>query len=588
MVTNKRKIDPLIFIIIIIAILAIGLGFLQLKWINSFSKSSEVRLRSSLNNSMLQILNSTKIDTSILYSVIYLTDKEVEEKDYTRFERDLESWRTNTTFKELFKTAYLTVPSSNDEFQYYRWDRNKADFMPIPSPAFFEKVWKNFTDGSLQGLKELEKEIRREGIFLISPVMPAASENKNEASPPPLPTILTIEINTEYINNTILPYYINKYLQDYPFSITSTDSSETIISQGEMPEVKNPELSVPINKSLYIPFSDQFDHRNEEEQSLNFFIRLWMTINEIPNEATNNDHLDFNLNVFYPEEDLSSQIKKTRIFNLIVSTGFEGLFLATLIILYILYRRNRDMRIKERNFISSMSHELRTPIAVIKSTSDTLKKGIVTDQERIQLYSNTISKQANRLSDNVEGILKYSGLIENKNNLPITGSTNLSEIAADTSDAMELLIIEKNGILTKKITPGIEANINKEAFRLIVENLLSNALKHGLQSDKPERPQGEITVELSINGDFAELKISDRGPGISIFEKKRIFSPFFRCKYSRENQTPGNGLGLHLVKRTIEILGGSVEVQTPCYPEEINDRRGSRFIVQIPITKEEI
>ena len=590
------RVDILIIVIIIIALLAVGLGFLQFKWINNFSRSSELRLKASINNSTLQALNSARIETSILYSVVYVSIKELDTSDFSRFNGDLDLWKERTSFSSLLENIYLFLPDTEtDNYTLKEWNNTKEDFLPAENPLPFSGLLTKMSTADnvsvKNSLKEFEKEMQKTGMYMINPIVPA--ETYEEEFYGKIPPFLITEINPSCLYGQVLPDFLDKFLNNYPFRIITkspdNNPSETLIRSGSILLDQSPELTIPITGSLFMPLKEQFDNRETKEISMDLFLNLWLSVSgRILQTSEEDPESEYLLEVYYPGAELSSFINKTRIVNLIVSTGFEVLFVAVLIILYYLYRTNKNMRIREHDFISSMSHELRTPIAVVKSTSDTLGKGIVRDPARIKQYTDVISEQAVRLSESVEGILQFSGFLDGIEYPETYSDFNLSDTASVTADSMELLINDRGGRLIRQIEPGIISGINPEAFRIILENLLSNAIKHGLSHEESEKP-GEIHLELfSEEESNIVLRVSDKGQGISILERKKLFQPFFRGKDTRANQTPGNGLGLNLVKRTVDILGGSIDVKSPWFNEEEANRKGCCFKVTFPAKRRSI
>jgi signal transduction histidine kinase len=115
-----------------------------------------------------------------------------------------------------------------------------------------------------------------------------------------------------------------------------------------------------------------------------------------------------------------------------------------------------------------------------------------------------------------------------------------------------------------------------QALEQVLVNLLDNAVKY---SPEP-RP---IDVELTRAGEWAHLRVSDRGCGIPADEQERIFEPFYRAgspSCSGERSTTGSGLGLALVRRTVSAHGGRVTVTSQ--PGE-----GSTFVVSLPLLTRE-
>ena len=127
------------------------------------------------------------------------------------------------------------------------------------------------------------------------------------------------------------------------------------------------------------------------------------------------------------------------------------------------------------------------------------------------------------------------------------------------------------------------------AFRLVLENLIINAIRHGRFPGVPEaivRVNVSVLTDLDIgerwsNGRVLKVEVEDEGPGIPQKEQRRIFDAFYRGERSRLSQTPGSGLGLHLVNRMAGLLNGRVYIESP-YRRNGEGIAGARIVVEIP------
>ena len=297
----------------------------------------------------------------------------------------------------------------------------------------------------------------------------------------------------------------------------------------------------------------------------------------------------FRLEVFHPDKSLRSAIMSWQSANIGGSAGMLLLVVLAFVALYRLYVRTDRLRAREQDFVTSMSHELRTPISVIQASSDNLSQGVVSDPARIARYGSLINRQAGRLGRMVESILLYSG-IENRNaeqlqSTDIDIKSLIEEICESLSDIATEVKVK---IQTRTDRAPTEFQGDPLAIRLVIENLLMNALKHGLPSEvetaESRSLMGEIRVEARVSAP-AELVITveDEGPGILPKEARRIFEPFIRGEISVREQHPGSGLGLHLVKRIVSLLSGSISVESPYETIYGEKKSGARFIVRLPM-----
>ena len=215
------------------------------------------------------------------------------------------------------------------------------------------------------------------------------------------------------------------------------------------------------------------------------------------------------------------------------------------------------------DFIANVSHELKTPLAVIQNYGTMLQSPGLTDAQRVE-YARAITGQSHRLADLITNILKLNRL-ENQQIYPAAKRYNLGEQLAGCLLNFESTW-EKKGInIETDIEEEVIVRSDEELLSLVWSNLFSNALKF-------TEDGGTVSVELKTEGDYATVRVSDTGCGISPETGKHIFEKFYQGDTSHATQ--GNGLGLALVKRVVDIVGGNISVES-----EVG--KGSTFIVRI-------
>lgn len=203
------------------------------------------------------------------------------------------------------------------------------------------------------------------------------------------------------------------------------------------------------------------------------------------------------------------------------------------------------------DFIANVSHEIKTPLAVISNYATMLQDPLLSEEQRIQ-YAESISDASKRLSALTTNILKLNKL-ENQQifpkNIPYNLSEQLCECILFYEDAWE----KKKLKINTDIQDNVIADSDKELFELVWINILSNAVKFN-------REGGEISVTLRTEKNKAIVRISDTGYGMNEEIGKHIFDKFYQADHSRSTQ--GNGLGLALVKRVIDITGSEIQVES--------------------------
>lgn len=202
------------------------------------------------------------------------------------------------------------------------------------------------------------------------------------------------------------------------------------------------------------------------------------------------------------------------------------------------------------DFISNISHELKTPLAIIQNYATLMQEPNIDEAER-QEYAKTLLEASKRLTNLVTDILKLSKL-ENQNITPEKEEIRLEDSLAEAIIHFEELIEKKELELDVNLSEKTIVSI-PSYLDIIWNNLISNAIKFTEKG-------GKISVSLRNAGEKAVIKISDTGCGISKEIGMRIFDKFYQGDTSHSQE--GNGLGLALVKRIIDIIGGEISVES--------------------------
>ena len=212
------------------------------------------------------------------------------------------------------------------------------------------------------------------------------------------------------------------------------------------------------------------------------------------------------------------------------------------------------------DFISNVSHEIKTPLAVIQNYA-TLLQDDTLDSETRKNYSKTLISASKRITDLITNILKLNKL-ENQEIQEKHEAFHLTEALADNVVEFETLIETKNLELNCDFDDVIIFS-SKSLLEIVWNNLISNAIKFTPNG-------GKIDISLKRKNKNVEIKVSDTGCGMTSETGSKIFEKFYQGDTSHSTQ--GNGLGLALVKKVIDILGGEIAVQS-----EVN--KGSTFTI---------
>jgi signal transduction histidine kinase len=232
--------------------------------------------------------------------------------------------------------------------------------------------------------------------------------------------------------------------------------------------------------------------------------------------------------------------------------------------------RERELGQLKSDFVSTVSHELRTPLTSIRMFGEMLREGVAGDDaERTRKYHDVIVRESERLSRLIANVLDFSQIERGARRYDRRRVT-LAEIAEEAVATYRRLADGEAAPLALELEPGAGSAVcdgDREALAQSLLNLLSNAAKYG--GDRP------VTVRVAAAAQPARIAVTAEGPGISASELKRVFKAFYRAPEARRSGAQGTGLGLALVKRHVEALGGRVEVDSV-------PGRGSTFAIVMP------
>ena len=202
------------------------------------------------------------------------------------------------------------------------------------------------------------------------------------------------------------------------------------------------------------------------------------------------------------------------------------------------------------DFVANVSHEIKTPLSVIRSYTSLLASEGISDEDR-RRYTETVLAATDRLGSLITNILKLSKL-ENSEIRPECERVN---VAAPLSEAVLAIEgrAEEKGLTLECDIDDVYRESCPSYLDIVFSNLVSNAVKF---TDRG----GKITVSLAESEGRAVVKISDTGCGISAEVGEKMFEKFYQGDTSHRSE--GNGLGLALVKRVVDILGAQISVSS--------------------------
>ena len=203
------------------------------------------------------------------------------------------------------------------------------------------------------------------------------------------------------------------------------------------------------------------------------------------------------------------------------------------------------------DFIANVSHEMKTPLSVMQNYGMLLQMPGLSEEKRME-YAKGVTEGSRRLADMMTNILKLNKL-EKQQIYPKTAEYDLGEQLCECLLQFENIWEAKQIEIETDIAEDVKVNTDGELLTLVWNNLFSNAFKF-----TPDG--GKVTLTLEATEHHAIVKVKDTGCGMSPDVGAHIFEKFYQGDTSHATQ--GNGLGLALVKKVIDILHGEISVES--------------------------
>ena len=228
--------------------------------------------------------------------------------------------------------------------------------------------------------------------------------------------------------------------------------------------------------------------------------------------------------------------------------------------------RESDRRKDE--FLAMLAHELRNPLAPIRTAADLLPRLVASGDARVGETLGIVGRQVQQLTRLVDDLLDVSRITQGRIEIQRT-PVELSAVVRQALESVDPQSREKKHVMHTALVPGVY--VEGDGARLVqcVSNILTNAVKY-------TDPGGDINVTLALEGDRAVVTIADNGVGIPAELLPRVFELFVQSERSLDRSQGGLGIGLSVVRRLIEMQGGTVSGSSP------GAGQGSTFQISLP------
>jgi two-component system phosphate regulon sensor histidine kinase PhoR len=380
--------------------------------------------------------------------------------------------------------------------------------------------------------------------------------------------------SSDIVEDNITAERINKYfMESYKRLLTSEIPVEQRVTMEQIDSLMIRELDeVNLNPKykFKVAITDRTGRKVMHSSKYDGNTRLKIYKKRLfPNDPEGFSEIYY-LNIYFPDETL---IVLLRIWPMIFAAFVLIVVILTLFIytMYVIARQKRMSEIKG-DFISNITHELKTPISSISLAAQMLgDENIPQVAKNIPKLSSMIKEQSMQLSYLVEKVLQTSIFERQTIELKKT-DVSLHSIIKEADDLMTLqLRNSKATLITELRAINDIISTDKSYFVNVITNLLDNALKYSKEAPK---------IIVGTRNEYGKILcyVSDNGIGISPENQERIFEQFFRANTGDIHDVKGFGLGLHYVKRIVELTDGTISVES-------EKNVGTTFYIWLPLVK---
>jgi signal transduction histidine kinase len=550
MMRQKRFSVELIAVLVMIAAVSV-LAVYQYRWTGEISRTEQARLRNSLAASVRNFEQEFSYDFQQLCESFEL-DPEVDPSALeTHVARQQAYWNRVSSHAQFVAGLFILRMASVDASAFESFKDNDNQFHKAPWPPQLEPLRPLLAKQFEQALSVTND---RDAVYypwtfygdppaLLRPIFRIAPNGQSSVPGVHVIAVLVVTLNREYLERQYIPDLVDRFFgaagqRSFVVSVRTVKAPyQTIyLSDANSPIVtSSPDVAI----NLFDLVGEEAKRRGHSPLQASDPGEQWQLVAQ------------------HPAGTLEEAVASWRRRNLAISLGLLAILAGSMALIFSGARRSKALARMQMEFVAGVSHELCTPLAVINTAAENLADGVVENAEQMQEYGSMIRGQGRRLERLVDEVLLFTA-----------GRFGLS--------GYELELVEVGPILTQSLATS-ESNLNDAGFTVekeihdklppivadpsaaatCIENLVSNAMKYSNSSKWIAIRAYEASANSKTE---VRISVEDKGIGISTADLAHIFEPFYRVQSVRDNQIRGVGLGLYLVKRMMEDMGGRVSV----------------------------
>ena len=569
-------------LIAILAVMVPLLGILQYRWIGQVSAAERERLRENLDIAVDRFSEDVIREFERATFAFRLDGASSEESMEPLLARAWEQWQLTALYPDMIAGIYVVGPGADEavDRRVQRFEPEGGTLRDVATPAALASLPTRLAPtggfrrgGSVPRLDVIAADA--EGIWLPAPILGRTSF-REDASAIPLEWV-ALRLDRDTVTSTVLPNLVESHfaMRDFRVAIFDSPTADTIVYRSDdtvsRESTQAPDASVPV----FVRDAGRGGRGGPQARGGGRGrggggFRRGQRPGPPPLTVLG---ADWQLLISHRLGSLEAAVSAVRARNLAVGFGILGLLAIAGSMAVIWAERVRTLGRMQIEFAAGVSHELRTPLAVIGTAAHNLSKGVVQDPKDVREYADIVLDESRRLGSMVDQIMLFAETESGRRryDLKPVNIAQVVEEAIDTVSTSSEPIVE----IRTRVQPDTPAVLADEtALRHCLQNLVSNALKYGGRNGAVR-----VSVEAGLDESTRSISIdvTDQGNGIDPGDRPHLFEAFYRGR--DVSRTPGNGLGLHLVKKMIEGQNGSVRVSS-------EPGRGARFTIKLPLAPE--
>ncbi len=562
----KNKSLLLAFTVILLILLPL-LGILQYRWLNQISLSEHERMKVNLRTTAIAF--SREFNRRINSLNFCFSDSLDYEEICKNYINCYENLNKKGTPKKLVRDIFFINFDKNNHIR----NITKANLLEkrieeIKQPPELANLCLNLenkqylNDITAYNFKGTDEEIPA----LINPIVFSGSDYEK------LLGVAVVTLNLHYLKYEFIPNLAKYYFGDgenLDYNLTFVNKSRpTEIIYQSLQQTQNTNRTSPTGDVVVKVLAMLFEDLPKEKPVSNQESESFQPRNTDREYITSGKWL---LVINHPEGSLEQAVTNIKQRNLAVGTSILLLLFGSLIMFCVSTHRAQTLAKQKVEFVTAMSHELRTPLAVIRSASENLSDGIITNPKDIKEYGEMINHEVSRLTDMVEQAIEFARIQKGWKPAKLH-PIEIEDLINSVIKNLGQYIKENKVELETTIQPSLPIiKGDWSALYRCVQNLISNAIKYSKQNRHIS-----LIATCSPKENFLQIIVKDNGLGINKSDLSHIFEPFYRSQQVVLEQIPGSGLGLSLVKNVVEAHNGRITVESTV-------GKGSVFTLHLPV-----